>query len=121
MKKYYTSLLSFFAVIARFEIKISFYVTRFFFQNKVGYVFFLLLATFLFICLNSTIGFGGPHALRLVYSITYGFYMFLTENATQVFALSRFEGVRERAKNWLGDSFLDEMDQIVKQKEGRSC
>lgn len=119
MNKHYTSLLSFFAAVARFETKISFYVTRFIFQNTAGYVLFLLLATFLFICLNTSIGFGGPPALRLVYSITYSFYIFLTENATQVFALSRFERVRKKAKDWLGDSFLDEMDQIVKQKKGR--
>ena len=81
----------------------------FFFQNKVGYVLFLLLATFLFICLNFSLGFWGPPVLRLVYSTIYGFYMFLIESATQVFTLSRLEWVRKRRKNLVGDSFLDEM------------
>lgn len=120
MNNFFTSLLSLIAIVTRFEIQISFYVTRFFFQNKVGYVLFLLLATFLFICLNSSLGFCGSPALRLVYSTIYSFYMFLTESATQVFSLSRFQWVRKRTKNLVGDSFLDEMDQIGKQKKGRS-
>lgn len=42
MNKLYTSLLSLFAVVTRFEIKVSFYVTRFIFQNKVGFSYLLI-------------------------------------------------------------------------------
>ena len=36
MKNFFTSLLSLIAIVTRIELKISFYGTRLFFQNKVG-------------------------------------------------------------------------------------